>query len=47
VGKIYLSPILQAPKTVSGIHIEVELTGSDLVLGHFSDTSPWTLRVRR
>ena len=27
VGQICSSPILQAPETVSGVHIEVELTG--------------------
>src|SRR5450830_657949 len=40
VGRMCSWPILQAPDTVSGVYIEVELTGSDLVLGHFSDTSP-------
>src|SRR5450631_3037129 len=40
VGRMCSWPILQAPDTVSGVHIAVELTGSRLVLGHFSDTSP-------
>jgi hypothetical protein len=35
-----LWPMLQAPDTVSEVHSAVELTGSGLVLGHFSDTSP-------
>jgi hypothetical protein len=30
--------MLQAPDTVSGVHMAVELTGSGLVLGHFSDS---------
>ena len=33
-------PLLQAPDTVCGVHSAVELTGSGLVLGHFSGTSP-------
>ena len=40
VGRMCLWPMLQAPDTVSGVHIAVQLTGRGLVLGHFSDTSP-------
>ena len=40
VGRMCSWPMLQAPDTVSEVHIAVELTGSRLVLGHFSDTSP-------
>jgi hypothetical protein len=35
VGQICSLPILQARETVSGVHIEVELTGSELVSGAF------------
>ena len=34
MGQIYPSPILQTSETARGVHIEVELTGSDLVLEH-------------
>jgi hypothetical protein len=39
VGRMCSWPMLHAPATVSGVHSAVELTGSRLVLGHFSDTS--------
>ena len=40
VGRMCSWPILQAPDTASGVHMVVARPGSDLVLGHFSDTSP-------
>ena len=40
-------PIRQAPDTISGVHMAVARAGSDLVLGHFSDTSPVLRSVRR
>ena len=40
VGQICSSPILQAPKTVSGVHIEVEPTGAP----PFRDIPPTPLR---